>query len=111
MPTKAETVLPPTTAQGCAKGLAGTPNTNTALAPTGATSQGTTDAIPASQWLTKAANNTPNTAPITARNRSWALTVTGAGLKAASQLASRMAGVGRTGLVSVGEDIVELLPD
>jgi hypothetical protein len=40
MPTSADTVLPPTTAQGCASGLAGTPNTSTALAPSGATSHG-----------------------------------------------------------------------
>ena len=39
-PTNAATVLPPTTAQGCAKGLAGRPNTSTALAPSGAASQG-----------------------------------------------------------------------
>ena len=39
-PTSAETAWPPTTAQGCAIGLAGAPNTSTALAPIGATSQG-----------------------------------------------------------------------
>ncbi len=38
MPTSAEKLLPPTTAQGCASGLAGTPNTSTAVAPIGATS-------------------------------------------------------------------------
>jgi len=32
MPTSADTVLPPITAQGCAIGLAGTPKTSTALA-------------------------------------------------------------------------------
>src|SRR5688572_2592723 len=37
-PTNAETVLPATTAHGCASGLAGTANTSTALAPSGATS-------------------------------------------------------------------------
>src|SRR5262245_52222847 len=42
IPTSAETVLPPTTAQGCASGLDGTANTSTALAPMGATSQGST---------------------------------------------------------------------
>ena len=38
-PTSAEAVLPPITDQGCASGLAGTANTSTALAPSGAASQ------------------------------------------------------------------------
>ena len=38
-PTSAENVLPPITGQGCASGLAGSANTSTALAPSGAISQ------------------------------------------------------------------------
>ena len=52
MPTRADTVLPPTTAQGWASGLAGTPNTSTALAPSGATSQGRPAGIVS--WLSSA---------------------------------------------------------
>jgi hypothetical protein len=37
-PTHADKVLPPTTDQGCAKGLDGVANTSKALAPIGATS-------------------------------------------------------------------------
>ena len=40
MPTRADKTLPPMTGQGRAIGLAGTPNTSTAVAPIGATSQG-----------------------------------------------------------------------
>src|SRR5690349_375559 len=72
-PISAEIKLPPTTDQGCASGLAGTQNTSTALAPSGATNQGTLPA-PAAHRHNAAVTNNPNSAPTMERQRSGALT-------------------------------------
>ena len=87
MPTSAETVLPPSTAQGWASGLAGRPKTSTALAPSGATSQGRPGASTA--WLNTPASRMPRPAPSSTRRRSRALTACGAGRSAFSSASAR----------------------
>ncbi|MDT4834918.1 hypothetical protein FQZ97_685700 [compost metagenome] len=82
MPTTADSVLPPITDQGCASGLAGTANTSTALAPSGAISQTAPPSEPASQRHSTAVTNSPRAAPPTARSRSRALTLEGPGSQA-----------------------------
>jgi len=83
-PASADSVLPAKTAHGCASGLAGTPNTSTADAPMGATSQG--HASPAKRWLLQPANKTPNPAPATTRRRSRQSGPMADGRKACSQI-------------------------
>ena len=83
MPTMADSVLPPTTDQGCASGLAGTANTSTALAPSGAISH---TALPPSvcaiQRQISAVISSPRAAPPMARRRSRASTVVRPGSQA-----------------------------
>ena len=69
-PTSALSVLPATTGQGCANGLAGAVKTSTALAPTGAMSQTAESLL--TQRLRAAVSSTPSMAPKTARRRSVA---------------------------------------
>ena len=71
MPAKAETVLPPTIAHGCAMGLAGAANSKTALAPIGATSHVAESAGSLSQREISAVRPMPNAAPTNARQRSF----------------------------------------
>lgn len=70
VPTMAETVLQPITAQGGASGLAGMANTSTALPPIGATSQGLRPAASAIQRQSTLATKTPMEAQANARRRS-----------------------------------------
>ena len=79
VPINADTVLPPTTAQGWARGLEGTANISTALAPIDGMSH--TEAPGLSHLLNKPVNKIPRAAPITARRRSFAEIVRGAGKK------------------------------
>jgi hypothetical protein len=80
-PITAATRLPPMIDHGCANGLAGTPNSNTAEAPIGAISKGKGALEPSAQWLTSPVSKIPNKAPLQARRRSVALTITGPGIK------------------------------
>src|SRR5688572_33341646 len=84
-PTKAESVLQATTDQGCASGLAGTANTSTALAPSGATSQALAGEL-AHRRHNTAAVRMPSAAPAIDRQRSDALTASGAGRNPLSQV-------------------------
>ena len=73
MPTSADSVLPPTTDQGCASGLPGTANTSTALAPNGAASQGRVLLLSQAPWPqrhSRAVNRMPMKPPSAARQRS-----------------------------------------
>jgi hypothetical protein len=83
-PTSAATKFPPRMDQGCASGLAGTPNNSTADAPIGAISQ----AAATGEWRTAAlrrpVNRMPSIAPRPDRKRSAWLTVARAGSRAAS---------------------------
>jgi hypothetical protein len=82
MPTTADSVLPPMTDQGCASGLAGTANTSTALAPSGAISQTEAASGPAIHRHSSAVTSRPRPAPATARRRSRASTVVRPGSQA-----------------------------
>src|SRR6185312_122310 len=89
-PIRAVTVLPPTTAHGWARGLAGTAKTRTALAPTGATSQGDRCRALATARLARAAKAMPRPPPSAPRKRSGQDTATRRGMKADKEY---MAGV------------------
>jgi len=82
-PINAARVLPPTIDQGWARGLAGTANRSTAEAPIGAISQG--PAEPEAQVHSTPVSSKPTNAPTRLRNRSTALTVSGAGTKLRNQ--------------------------
>ena len=86
MPTSADNVLPPTTAQGCAIGPAGSANTSTALAPRGAISQGRRSKTgPPNRWHSRPVRKMPMSAPANMRNPSrWSIPVR-AGMKARHQ--------------------------
>jgi hypothetical protein len=110
-PTTADKVLPATTAQGWASGLAGAVNTSTALAPMGATNQ--TVAAGASHALKRAVHKIPNQAPNTARKRSLREVVNAGGAQRATQSAKR-AVVKRSWFmwtVRIVHEIVDFAPD
>jgi hypothetical protein len=69
-PIKADIVLPPMIGQGCAKGLAGTANSSTAVAPIGATMRGMWSPSPNSQPLINPVSAMPKRAPKHAIRRS-----------------------------------------
>jgi hypothetical protein len=70
MPIKAANMLPPKTDHGCANGLEGTANNNTADAPIGAIKNGIVLAFPSTRYVKMLVINIPMHAPIEARNRS-----------------------------------------
>lgn len=63
-------MLPPTIDQGCAKGLEGTANNNTADAPMGASKYGIELALPSIKYVSRLVSNMPINAPMQARKRS-----------------------------------------
>ena len=69
-PTSADMMLPPTTDQGCANGLAGTAKISTAEAPIGATSNGSGPDPCSAIAHTRLVSATPITPPIHAKRRS-----------------------------------------
>ena len=89
VPINADTVLPPTTDHGCAKGLEGTANTRTALAPMGAMSHEVS--CEPSHRLNKPVNKMPSAAPAMARHFSSVGIVKDAGRKRRSQACSETA--------------------
>jgi nitrate/nitrite transporter NarK len=89
VPINADKVFPPTTDQGWAMGLEGTPNTSTALAPMGAMSQVVAAGL--SHWLNKPVNRMPSAAPATIRHRSTVGIVRDAGEKRRSQASKGLA--------------------
>ncbi len=68
-PTSVERMLPPSTGQGCANGLAGTAKTSTADAPMGATMKGTSEAASGNCMQTTTVNAMPMAAPRQASSR------------------------------------------
>ena len=89
-PIVAETRFPPMIDQGCASGLAGTANSNTAEAPMGATSSGMSVRGPNSRYIEPPVNAMPSSAPRHERARSCNCTVTGAGIKLENQRRTRV---------------------
>jgi hypothetical protein len=85
-PINAAKKLPPTTDQGCASGLAGTPNTNTVEAPIGAKSAGKCSLDPNQTRDTAPVNTNPTIAPTQAATRSHPGNGARTGLNRASQL-------------------------
>ncbi|OIR17849.1 hypothetical protein GALL_20710 [mine drainage metagenome] len=69
-PIKAANMLPPIIDQGCAKGLEGTANNNTAEAPMGAIKYGIELVLPSIKYVSRLVSKMPVKAPMQARKRS-----------------------------------------